>query len=285
MDQINFTAWENRTETRQGGLGEQLAQMAQATFSDTGPALRVGDEMPLLWHWFAFLPSTPTDALGRDGHPPLGDFLPPIHLERRMWAGGSLSFHAPLHIGEPLTRRSVIRKVVQKEGATGQMVFVTIDHEVSGEGGLAISEQQDIVYLPIPESYVAPRKQDVPAQPDFATPFETSPTLLFRYSALTFNAHRIHYDLPYAQEQESYPGLVVHGPLQASLLMRAATDHAGRNPDHFRFRGVHPVFLGQPMALTGVRTESGALSLCTAIAADGARYQGLQAEAMWEETT
>ena len=207
MDQVNLTAWENRTETRTGGVSLQVAQMAQATLGVSHEAVSFGSDLPALWHWFAFLPQTPTTELGRDGHPPLGDFLPPVHLERRMWAGGKLTFHKQLHVGEALTRVSTIRSVTEKDGAAGRMVFVSIEHEISGESGLAISERQDIVYLAIPDQYAPPRKQDAFACPDFAEAVETTPTLLFRYSALTFNAHRIHYDLPYAQTVEHYPGL------------------------------------------------------------------------------
>ena len=283
MDQMNLSAWESRTETRQGGLSAQQAAMSQATFCGAQQQLHPGDPMPPLWHWFAFLPSTPTGELGRDGHPPLGDFLPPVRLERRMWAGGSLSFHAALHVGEALTRRSVIRKVVEKEGAAGAMVFVTVDHEISGEAGLAIREQQDIVYLAIGDRFQPPRRQDVPVDPVFATAYETTPPLLFRYSALTFNAHRIHYDVPYAQEIEHSPGLVVHGPSQANLLIDAATRHAGRCPDQFSFRGVHPVFVGQELHLIGAQADDQGLTLCTAVTEDGAQYQGMQAKAIWED--
>ncbi len=283
MDQVNLAAWESRTEVRAGGLSLQMAQMAQATLDDGTHPLKDGDAMPQLWHWFAFLPSTPTSDLGVDGHPPLGDFLPPVRLERRMWAGGKLRFHRDLHVGEALSRHSTIRSVTEKEGAAGRLVFVTIDHEISGEDGVAISERQDIVYLAISDQYAPPHKQPLKASPDFKEPVPTSPTLLFRYSALTFNAHRIHYDLPYAQEVEHYPGLVVHGPLQATLLIDAAARHAGRRPDRFSFRGVHPVFAGQETHVTGHRDDNGAMSLCTAVTEDGTTYQGMQAQAVWED--
>lgn len=282
MDQINLTAWENRTEIRTGGLSVEQAKMAQATLGTGQRPLTVGDAMPALWHWFAFLPDTPTLELGRDGHPPLGDFLPPVHLDRRMWAGGKLTFHAPLDIGETLTRRSTIRSVTEKDGAAGRMVFVTVDHEISGEAGIAISERQDIVYLAIPDSYAPPRKQPVGTHPDFVETVEATPTLLFRYSALTFNAHRIHYDLPYAQTVEHYPGLVVHGPLQATVLMDAAIRHGGTVPKHFSFRGVHPAFAGQQMQVLGMRDRDD-MTLCTAVTERGETYQCMQAKAIWED--
>ncbi|WP_157440943.1 FAS1-like dehydratase domain-containing protein [Aestuariivita boseongensis] len=281
MDQINLTAWENRTEHRTGGLSVPQAQMAQATLG-TSHLTGAGEVMPALWHWFAFLPDTPTEALGEDGHQPLGDFMPPVPLKRRMWAGGSLTFLKPLHIGEELTRHTTIRSVAEKDGASGPMVFVTLDHEVSGQDGLAIRERQDIVYLPIPSRYAPPRKQDAPEGPDFAEPVATTATLLFRYSALTFNAHRIHYDLSYAQQVEHYPGLVVHGPLQATLLIDAATRHRGRAPDRFSFRGVHPVLAGEATQIMG--QQNGAeMTLCTAVTGDAGPYQGMQAKAIWED--
>ncbi len=283
MDQVNLTAWENRTETSFGGVSMQVAQMAQATLGSTRTPIEIGQELPPLWHWFAFLPQTPTADLGRDGHPPLGDFLPALHLERRMWASGKLTFHEPLHVGEMLNRVSTIRSIVEKDGVAGRMVFVSVDHEISGENGLAISESQDIVYLAIPDQYAPPRKLDVISQPDFEEALETTPTLLFRYSALTFNAHRIHYDLPYAQTVEHYPGLVVHGPLQATLLIDAAARQAGRVPDHFSFRGVHPVFAGEALRVMGQQHANDTMNLCTAVAGYGAAYQGMQAKAVWED--
>ncbi len=283
MNQVNLTAWENRTETWSGGVSVQVARMAQATFGVSGAPIDFGQELPPLWHWFGFLPKTPTTELGRDGHPQLGEFLPALHLERRMWASGKLSFHKPLHVGEALERVSTIQSIVEKNGVAGRMVFVTVDHMISGENGLAISERQDIVYLAIPDRYAPPRKQDVISQADFEEDFETTPTLLFRYSALTFNAHRIHYDLPYAQTVEHYPGLVVHGPLQATLLINAATRHAGRVPDHFSFRGVHPVFAGEELRVMGQQNDNDTMKLCTAATGNGAAYQGMQAKAAWEE--
>ncbi len=283
MDQMNLAAWENRTETSSGGVSFQMAQMAQATLGSTRGSIEPGQELPALWHWFGFPPQTPTVDLGRDGHPPLGDFLPALRLERRMWAGGKLTFHEPLHVGEALKRVSTITSIVEKDGAAGRMVFVSVDHAISGENGLAVSERQDIVYLAIPDQYAPPRKQDVFAKPDFEEAVETTPTLLFRYSALTFNAHRIHYDLPYARTKEHYPGLVVHGPLQATLLIDAATRHAGRVPDHFSFRGVHPVFAGEALRVMGLHTDDDTMNLCTAVTEKGAAYQGMQAKAVWED--
>jgi 3-methylfumaryl-CoA hydratase len=285
MDQLNVKAWEGRTDQQEGCITEGQAAEIHATLGAAHiPAPRNGADMDPLWHWFAFNPTAPLSELARDGHPALGDFLPPVRLERRMWASGSLTFGAPLRVGERLTKRSFIRGVTEKEGKTGPMVLVSVDHKIYGERGLAIEERQDIVYLDIPDTFRPPAKRPLPANPVLHTHQPLSEALLFRYSALTFNAHRIHYDLPYAQEVEHYPGLVVHGPMQATWLINAAWRHKGRRPRHFDFRAVHPVFLtpGQSRDLDIMASddEAGALVLCTG--QNG--HQGMQATAIWEET-
>lgn len=283
MDKINLSAWEDRTDAQRGGVSRQVAAMAQATLGGRADVLNDGDPLPPLWHWFGFSPITQTSDLGKDGHPKLGGFLPDTGLDRRMWAGGELSFHGPVHIGEDLERRSKIRSIVEKTGAAGRMVFVTVDHQIHGDPGLAVSERHDIVYLAIPDTYVPPAKKPAPANTDFSEEVNVTASLLFRYSAITFNAHRIHYDLRYAQETERYPGLVVHGPLQATLMMSAAHRHAGRMPDRFTYRGVHPVFLEDPLRVVGTQVQPGSMNLCTAVDHADGSYQGMQATAYWEE--
>ncbi|MDG1471242.1 MAG: MaoC family dehydratase N-terminal domain-containing protein [Ascidiaceihabitans sp.] len=281
MDQVNLSAWEGRTQTRTGSVSQAQAAQLHATLGNARTlAPTQGEPLPALWHWCAFPMSTPMSELSKDGHPGLGGFLPPVLLDRRMWAGGSLRFGAPLRVGERLEARSSIRSVTKKPGASGPMVFVTVDHAIYGEKGLAISERQDIVYLEIPQEFSPPRKRDMPRDPVLNRTVDMPETLLFRYSALTFNAHRIHYDLPYAQEVENYPGLVVHGPLQATLLMQEAVKHRGRTPDHFDFRGVHPAFAGTPLQIAGTEEVAGGLSLVTGTDT----HQCMQATAMWEET-
>ena len=278
MDQLNLISWAGRQETLRDVIPETRARQIAATFGLPG-APRDGDAMPGLWHWMAFAPDAPTEALGVDGHPRPGDFLPPIRRGRRMWAGGALRFHAALRVGEPIERRSELRSIEEKTGAAGDMVFVTVDHRIYGAGGLAVEERQDIVYLPFAEGYTPPKKRPMPEAPDRSARREATETLLFRYSALTFNAHRIHYDLAYARDAEHYPGLVVHGPLQATWLMQLATTHAGRRPDEFHYRGVHPLFAGNPVDLAAVE-EDGVLTLCTG--QDG--HQGMTATAIWQGT-
>ena len=189
--------------------------------------------------------------LGPDGHPARGGFLPPVPLERRMWAGGRLRFHAPLRIGEEMRRRSEIVKLSEKTGSTGAMVFVTLRHEVHGSAGLAIEEEEDIVFIAMPERFTPPPPVAAPAA-DWVEPVRVDEVRLFRFSALTFNAHRIHFDLPYATGVEKYPGLVVHGPLQAMLLMQAArARRGGAVPAGYRIRGVRPAFHFDALTLQG----------------------------------
>ncbi|SHI08104.1 FAS1-like dehydratase domain-containing protein [Marivita hallyeonensis] len=280
MDQLNVIAWQGRTENNAGLVSQQTAAQLHATLgSREEPAPINGDPLPPLWHWCGFPPLAPMEELGPDGHPRLGSFLPPIRLDRRMWAGGALRFHAPLHVGEPLQRRSVVRGITEKDGASGPMVFVTVDHAIYGERGLAIEERQDIVYLPIPDSYTPPKPRQMPETPNATNTVPMPETLLFRYSALTFNAHRIHYDKAYAKDIEHYPGLVVHGPLQATLLMQLAVEKAGRTPEDFHFRGVHPMFAGTDLDLAAVE-DDGALALFSG--QDG--HQGMQATAIFGGT-
>lgn len=281
MNAVPPADYVGRTEEREDVLSPTVARMLGATLSVVGTgdaAAEPGAALPPLWHWAAFHPTAPMAEIGADGHPKLGGFLPAVPLERRMWAGGRLVFHAGLRVGEPLRRRSEILKVEEKSGSAGAMVFVTVGHELFGESGLAISEEQDIVYIAMPDSFRPPKPIPAPDSADFDTTVPVDGVLLFRYSAATFNGHRIHYDLPYATEVEKYPGLVVHGPLQATLLMALAIRHRGRPPARFRFRGVHPMFHTHDLRLLGVDADD-AMELCTA-APDG--HQGLQARAEWD---
>ena len=272
-----------RTETSYGCIDATRANMLGAALVPGWSASRGAAETPLppLWHWAAFHPSAPMEDLGTDGHVKLGTgFLPDFGLPRRMWAGGSLRFHAPLHLGEPLTRHSQITSVTEKHGKTGPMVLVTVTHHIEGNSGTAIEETQNIVYLHIPSSFRPPETVPAPETPDFDETVEMDPRRLFRYSAATFNGHRIHYDRDYTTSVERYPGLVVHGPLQATLLIEAATRHWGRSPDRFRYRGVYPMFDTHDLRVIGTRESAGKMALCTAAPAG---HQGMQADAEWDQ--
>jgi len=217
--------------------------------------------------------------VGPDGHPKRGGFLPPIELERRMWAGSRVVFPGDLRIGDTVTRTSEILKIADKEGRTGRMVFVTVRHRVSSDRGLAMEEEQDIVYMPIPAVFTPPPPVPAPDAPDWADPVAVDPVLLFRFSALTFNGHRIHYDRRYAADVERYPDLVVHGPLQAMLLIGSARRHVpeGR-PSRFDFRGIRPLFDADSVRILGKRRDDGGHDLCT-VNADN--FIGMQATIQW----
>jgi len=237
-----------------------------ATLGAEGLALDDGDPLPPLWHWMGWQPETPMAGLGPDGHPARGGFLPAVPLERRLWAGGRLSFHSALRIGAPMQRQSTILKVTEKTGSTGRMVFVTVGHETHGPDGVAVSEEQDIVYVAMPEQFTPPPPVIAPEAAAWSGPLAMDTVRLFRFSALTFNAHRIHFDLPYATLVEKYPGLVVHGPMQAMLLLQAACVHTGGAlPARFRFRGVRPLFHFDTVRLVGWPLTEDGQALATVI--------------------
>lgn len=250
--------WTGRTEKRVETLSETPAVLLAATLDRPGPAPRAGDALPLPWHWLYFLPTAASAELGEDGHPRTGGFLPPVPLPRRMWAGSRIATNGRIAIGDTLTRESTITSVTHKRGASGDLVFVQVRHALASQTGASLVEEQDIVYREAPAaggSSASARKQ---ARTDHAWMRRVmpGPTLLFRYSALTFNSHRIHYDRPYATQVEAYPGLVVHGPLLATLLL----DHAcrslpGISVTRFEFRAVSPLFDTRPFFLCAARTE------------------------------
>lgn len=277
MQNSELEHWIGRVDESFSTVSVEISEKLSATVG--GEAAQTGAPIPHLAHWCAFTPKPPMADLGRDGHPKLGGFLPPIELPRRMWAGGALEFLAPLHVGSQISRRSTITSITQKEGAAGPMVFVTVTHELSEGGRLAICETQDIVYLEIPDVFSPPPAKPTPTQPDLVESVDVNEAMLFRFSAVTFNAHRIHYDLPYAKTVEKYPGLVVHGPLQAMLLMQAGKRFSRKSPRTFNFRGVHPMFHFDDLHVFGNKTENG-MTLCTGLV-DG--HQGTQAKIVWED--
>ncbi|MBS0560612.1 MAG: MaoC family dehydratase N-terminal domain-containing protein [Proteobacteria bacterium] len=250
-----------RTELRTDTVWPLLLRGLSATLDVPEPEHGV---LPPLWHWMLFQDWAPAHGLGPDGHPKRGGFLPPVHdLPRRMWAGGRVRFHAPLHAGEIASRTSTILSVQEKTGGSGRLVFVTVRHEIEGPGGLAIVEEHDIVYRGAEGEAVkaAPAAPPLPAGA-FSRAIVPDPVLLFRYSALTGNGHRIHYDLDYVTREEGYPGLIVHGPLQATLLADLARRQFGRGLKSFTFRGRRPAFHNNAMTLCGWQ-DAGAVKLET----------------------
>ena len=237
-----------RTESREDRLDARLLRGMAATLGRPVP-----EALPPLWHWTLFQDWVMPDQIGPDGHPRRGGFLPAVHdLPRRMWAGGRLTFHdAPLREGDAVRRTSTILRVEEKAGASGRLVFVTVRHLVEGPKGPALEEEQDIVYRAAEGAAVKPAEA-APAWPGARSAIVVpDPVMLFRYSALTGNGHRIHYDQPYVTSVEGYPGLVVHGPLQATLLAHHAMDGAapGLRLTRFAFRGRRPCFDGRPLTL------------------------------------
>jgi 3-methylfumaryl-CoA hydratase len=245
--------WLGRTESRADVITPTPVAALSATLDREDPSPQAGDALPPLWHWLYFLPICRQSEVGDDGHPRRGGFLPPVPLPRRMWAGSRLQFHHPLRVGDTVSRVSTIVDVKHKEARSGALVFVLVRHEIRNAGGVALTEEHDIVYRdnPTPGEPV-PKPQEAPGNHAWAREIHPETVLLFRFSALTFNGHRIHYDRPYVTEVEGYPGLVVHGPFVATLLL----DLLRRNlPDarvaSFAFRAVRPLFDIAPFSVCG----------------------------------
>lgn len=236
------------------GRSEEVSDIAtatpyaalSATFDRPAERPEIGTPLPGLWHWLYFLPLHRQSDIGPDGHARLGGFLPPVPLPRRMWAGSQFTFHKPLRIGDAMIRTSTIHDVTEKNGRTGRLVFVKVLHEVrrEGESDIALTEYHDIVYRQAAQpDDVPPSPMAAPASSVWERKWVPDDVLLFRYSALTFNGHRIHYDRKYVTEVEGYPGLIVHGPMIATLLLDLLRHEL---PDaelaSFEFRAVRPVF-------------------------------------------
>jgi 3-methylfumaryl-CoA hydratase len=244
-------AWVGRSEQASTLLSVEPLQRLAATLDYHDPELTTPIEVPPLWHWVYFLPHHATAELGPDGHAARGGFLPPVPLPRRMWAGGRITFHRPLAVGESAERVSTVTSVEAKQGRSGALVFVTLRHAISSAGELALVEEQDLVYREVTPGVAA---LAVPAAaPTDETHCErrvADDPLLFRYSALTFNSHRIHYDRRYVTEVEGYPGLIVHGPLIATLLVhQVRVARPGVRLASFEFRAERPIFDGTPFDL------------------------------------
>ena len=259
IDLAHLRAWLGRTETVEQALSPWTAGALAATLRNQAGDWAVGEPLPPLWHWSGFAPAAPQNQLGPDGHPARGGFLPPVPLPRRMWAGSQLEFIAPLRVGEPARKTATVADIAVKQGKGGALVFVQVVHEVRDRAGaLLLRDNQDIVYREAPWPGEAPAATVAPpAAPAWTVQHLPDPTLLFRYSALTFNGHRIHYDHPYATQVEGYADLVVHGPLIATLMLEAAQrHHPGRTVRAYRFKAVRPLVCNRPLVVCGHALQS-----------------------------
>jgi 3-methylfumaryl-CoA hydratase len=280
LDLDHLRQWIGRTQEATDIVTAQLVKGLRATlFQEVGEP-KTGDAAPFTAHWCLAQPVFPMSMLGPDGHPTRGGFLPPVPLPRRMWAGGEIEFLDALRVGDQSTRTSRISDVTMKAGSTGQLCFVSVEHTVTSPRGVAIRERQDIVYREMTTSQpTAPAK--APPPPPSAQHREThasDPVLLFRYSALTFNGHRIHYDRDYVTKVEGYPGLIFHGPLQAALIVEmAAKLRGGKAPKTFTYRGVQPLFEGSEFSINA--NDNGAsMELWTA---NDAEQPTMKGTAVW----
>ena len=265
-DLDGLRAWIGREEISREVLSAEPLARAAATLDRDDPPPADGDPLPPGWHWFYFLPAAPQSEIGDDGHPRRGGFLPPVPLPQRMWAGGRMTFARPLAVGERATRRSEIVKIEPKSGRSGQLVFVTVRHTVSGAAGPATVEEHDIVY----REQAGPggaAAGPVPAPPraDWSRTVVPDPVLLFRFSALTFNGHRIHYDRRYCEAEAGYPGLVVHGPLTFVLLLDLVRRELPRAAvASVDYRMLRPLFDIHRFTVNAARGEDGTLDLWAA---------------------
>jgi 3-methylfumaryl-CoA hydratase len=259
LDIDHLRQWIGRSEEATDTVTAQLVKGLRATLFQEVGAPKAGDAAPFTVHWCLAQPVFPMSMLGPDGHPTRGGFLPPVPLPRRMWAGGAIEFLQPLRVGDESTRSSRIADVQVKTGSTGTLCFVSVEHSISSPRGIAIRERQDIVYREMTTSTPATAKASPP--PPEAQHREThvsDPVLLFRYSALTFNGHRIHYDRDYVTKVEGYPGLIFHGPLQATFIIEmAAKLHGGKPPKKFTYRGLQPLFEGSEFSINANETADG----------------------------
>jgi 3-methylfumaryl-CoA hydratase len=249
--------WIGRSEAQTDILhGSHLAGLS-ALLDDAEQPPSDGTPLAPTAHWLFFQPRAPQSEIGSDGHPMRGGFMPAIELPRRMWAGSRLEYTKPLLVGQSITRTSTITDIVPKQSTAGALIFVTVKHVYEGPDGLALVEDQDIVYRddPAPNS-PGPKPKPAPENSDWHATVQPDEVMLFRYSAVTFNSHRIHYDLPYATTVEGYPGLIVHGPLSATLLIENFRKNTpGAILTSYHYRAVSPLICGEPVTFAGAASS------------------------------
>ncbi len=278
LDIAHLQTWIGRRETLSDVVAPWPVVALAALLDRDDPYPTHDTTLPPGGHWLYFRPAARQSDLGPDGHPRLGGFLPPVPLPRRMWAGGRIEFLAPIRMGETIHRVSEVRAVEIKNGKSGPLVFVLVAHEISGAGGVLLREEHDIVYREAPTPGVAAKSTPAPDNAVWRRQISPDPVMLFRYSALTFNGHRIHYDQPYATKVEGYPGLIVHGPLIATLLMDLLRREApAARLARFEFRALAPLFDTAPFAVEGRPGSGGQSAEVWAKTPDGALAMTAQA--------
>jgi len=248
MSTTDLSAWLGKSQTVVDRLDPNHAACIAVTLGESVPGL--GQTLPPLWHWAYFLETVPIAMTGSDGHPARGSFLPPADNRNRMWAGGRVAFNGALEVGVEAHKTSTVTAIQEKKGRTGSLLFVTVKHDIMQRGVLVVSEEQDIVY----REPSAPKLVGTEAAPasQWKEPINPTEVLLFRYSAVTFNSHRIHYDYPYVTQKEGYPGLVVHGPMIATLMCQAfAHAHPEATLRKLTYRGLRPLIAPTPFHVAG----------------------------------
>jgi 3-methylfumaryl-CoA hydratase len=256
-----YRDWIGRKQTARDLVTASPVARLAATLDRADPPPETGDALPPGWHWLFFLEAVPLSGAGPDGHAARGAFLPPVPLARRMYAGGRFQFLAPIRIGDSVERTSEVADVAMKEGRTGTLAFCTVRSTITSGARICVVEEQNLVYREAPKPGDPPAPAEAPPTDfQFGRTITPNPVLLFRFSALTFNGHRIHYDHPYATKVEGYPGLIVHGPLLVILLLDLVRrERPAANLAEFSFRAFRPVFDTSPFKIAGKETSGGFL--------------------------
>jgi len=279
QDLEKLKEWIGRTESDIDYVTVPAVHRLAATLDRADPMPKMGDPLPVGWHQILFPRVVRHSQIGADGHPERGDFLPPVPLPRRMFAGKRTTFHADLQVGDAVRRESVIKDVVIKKGQTGQMVFVTVKTEITCPRGHAITEEHDYVYREAAPGGTPPQPpRPAPGKAVWSRVVTPDPVLLFRYSALTFNGHRIHYDLPYVTQTEGYPGLVMNGGLTTLLVFELARTHASTPIRTISSRNVRALFANQPITIAGEPSTDNKTAKLWAVNQDGALALSAEAE-------
>ncbi len=279
LNMDHLRQWVGRSETAVDTVSARLVAGYLAVLDDPNPERALGDDAPLAIHWCLAPVTRPMSELGLDGHPKRGGLLPPVSLPHRMWAGGRMELHGRFRVGDQITRTSRVRDVTLKSGRSGALCFVAVDHDFTSPQGLVLLERHDIVYRAARDPNAAPPVIPQAPRARWSYSVMADPVLLFRYSAITFNGHRIHYDRNHSIMSEGYGGLVVHGPLQATMMLEFAAKLRGKPPKAFDYRGISPLMDGAEFTVNADETQDG-LHLWTA-AADGRLC--MEAWANWSE--